>query len=121
MNQRRARERQPHSVREWLAAELSRDAEFRRRVEETLNRMRIEQDLATLRKGRNVSQRQLARMLGVTQPAIAKIESGRVRNLEIKTLVRYAVALGGRVRIAVETDEHPRRRRRLLVSKRRDP
>lgn len=96
--------KQPKTVQEWLDTERSRDAEFRRQVEETLNQMRIEQDLAKLRERRNVSQRQLAKILGVSQPAIAKIESGTVKNLEIKTLVRYAMALGGRVRIAIEED-----------------
>lgn len=100
--------KQPKTVHEWLDTELSRDAEFRRQVEETLNQMRIEQDLAKLRERRNVSQRQLAEILGVSQPAIAKIESGTVKNLEIKTLVRYAMALGGRVRIAIEEDARAR-------------
>lgn len=100
----------PKTVEEWLDTELRRDAEFRRQVEETLNRMRIEQDLAGLRERRNVSQRQLARILGVSQPAIAKLESGKTKNIEIRTLVRYAVALGGRVRISIEEDYRARRR-----------
>jgi transcriptional regulator with XRE-family HTH domain len=49
-----------------------------------------------------VSERQLARRLGVSQPAIAKIEAGRVKNLELRTLVRFAAALGARIRIAIE-------------------
>jgi len=100
--------RQAKTVQEWLDTELSRDADFRRKVEERLNQLRIEQDLAGLRERRNVSQRQLARILGVSQPAVAKIESGAVKNLEIKTLVRYAVALGGRVRIEIKEDERTR-------------
>ncbi len=58
---------------------------------------------------REISQSQLARMLGVKQPAIAKLEFGRVKNLELKTLVRYAAALGARVRIAIQK-RSPRRR-----------
>lgn len=108
MNKLSVTAQQPKTVQEWLDAELSRDAEFRRQVEETLNHMRIEQDLAKLRERRNVSQRQLAKILGVSQPAIAKIESGKAKNLELKTLVRYAVALGGRVRIAIDEDERTR-------------
>lgn len=105
---------QPKTVQEWLDTEVNRDAELRRQVEERLNQMRIEQDLASLRERRNVSQRQLAKILGVSQPAIAKLEAGKAKNLELKTLVRYAVALGGRVRIAIEQDERawPRRPRR---------
>ncbi len=64
--------------------------------------MRIEQDLAALRETLRASQAELARHLGVTQPYIAKLESGKVKNLELRTLIRYATALGGRVKIQIE-------------------
>ena len=85
----------------WVEEQLDQDPRLRQQVEEMLNEMRIEQDLLALRQQRGVSQRQLAKTLGVSQPAIAKIESGRVKNLELRTLVRYATALGGSVRIQV--------------------
>lgn len=46
-----------------------------RQVDALLTEMRIEQALAALRAQRGVSQRQLARRLGVSQPVIAKIEA----------------------------------------------
>ena len=85
----------------WIEEQLDQDARLRQQVEEMLNEMRIEQDLLALRHRRGVSQRQLAKTLGVSQPAIAKIESGKVKNLELRTLVRYATALGGSVKIEV--------------------
>ena len=36
---------------------------------------------------------------------IARIESGKTRNLELKTVVRIAAALGARVRILLEKDD----------------
>ncbi|MBI2555611.1 MAG: helix-turn-helix domain-containing protein [Candidatus Rokubacteria bacterium] len=54
--------------------------------------MRIEQDLAPLREQRRLSQRDLARILGVSQPAIAKLESGKAKNLQLKTLLRWTAA-----------------------------
>ncbi len=99
------RAQQPKTVQEWIDSELRSDAELRREVEETLNQMRIEQDLATLRERRQMSQSQLARLLGVSQPAIAKLESGKAKNLELRTLVRYATVLGARVRVVIEEDE----------------
>ena len=90
------------AVMRWAEDQLARDPRLTREVEARLAEMRIEQDLAALREARGVSQTQLARMLGVTQPAIARIESGRAKNLELKTLVRFAAALGARVRIAIE-------------------
>jgi len=100
----------PSTVQEWMDNELARDEALRREVEETLNEMRIEQDLAALREQRKLSQHQLARILGISQPAVAKLESGRIKNLEIRTLVRYAVALGGKVEIAIKTDRRRARR-----------
>jgi predicted XRE-type DNA-binding protein len=98
------RAQQSKTVQEWIDNELRSDAQLRREVEETLNQMRIEQDLATLRERRQVSQSQLAKLLGVSQPAIAKLESGKAKNLELRTLVRYATVLGARVRVVIEED-----------------
>jgi predicted XRE-type DNA-binding protein len=87
------------AVLRWMDKQLARDAWLARRVDELLNKMCLEQDLVTLRKARGLSQSQLAKILHVSQPRIAKIESGDVNNMELKTLVRYAVALGARVKI----------------------
>lgn len=98
----RRRRKSDMGVMEWLDRELARDATFRQEVEALLAEMELEQDLAALREACRVSQAQLARRLGVSQPYIAKLESGRVKNLELRTLVRYATALGGRVRVTIE-------------------
>jgi predicted XRE-type DNA-binding protein len=73
-----------------------------RLVETLMDDMRIVRDLAALREERGLSQSDVASLLGVSQPAVAKLESGRVKNLELRTLVRYATVLGGRVRIEIE-------------------
>ena len=98
----------PTSVEQWMEAELS-EPKFRQAVEETLNQMRIEQDLAELRERRAMSQAQVAKALGITQPAVARLESGRAKNIELRTLVRYAAVLGARVRVVIEEDTHTRR------------
>jgi predicted XRE-type DNA-binding protein len=85
-----------------IDAELARDPQFRRRVEALMEQMKIEQDLVALREARGVSQVRLAGILGVSQPFVAKLESGKASNVELRTLVRWAAALGARVRITVE-------------------
>lgn len=90
----------------WIE-DRSRDARFRAEVERMLNEMRVRQDLIALREARGLSQAQVARMLGVSQPLIARIESGGVKNLELRTLARLAAALGGSLKIRIE----PQRRR----------
>jgi predicted XRE-type DNA-binding protein len=89
-------------VVEWLDDQLKTDPRLERDVEEILSRMRIEQDLAALRTKRKLTQRQVAKLLGTSQPYVAKLESGRVRNLELGTLVRYARALGATVTVRIE-------------------
>ena len=66
--------KQAHSRRTRFDAQLRTDDDLNRQVEETLQAMRIEQDLVALREARGVSQAQLAKTLGVSQPAVAKLE-----------------------------------------------
>jgi DNA-binding XRE family transcriptional regulator len=109
----------PQTVRAWMEGELKSDAEVRRQVDGTLNRLRIEQRLADLRERRNLSQRQLAAIIGVKQPVIAKIESGTGKNLELRTLIRIAAALGAKVRIRIEDDQPARPAKGGGVTRRR--
>lgn len=92
----------------WVDRKIASDAELKRMVEENLAEMRLEQELATLREKLGITQRELATRMGVTQPAVAKLESGRIKNLELRTLCRWATALGGQIEITVRAD---RRRR----------
>jgi predicted XRE-type DNA-binding protein len=87
------------AVMGWIDQELASDPSLNRQVEEMLNEMRIEQGLVALRERSGLSQRALAKLIRVEQPRVAKIESGRVKNFEIRTLCRYAAALGARVRV----------------------
>lgn len=48
-----------------------------------------------------------AKLLRTSQPYVAKLESGKIKNLEVKTLVQVATALGGRLTLKIE----PARRR----------
>jgi len=90
------------TVVDWMDERLSADPKLRRDVDALVNSIEVEQDLIALREARGLSQRQLARIAGLAQPMIARIESGKVKNLELKTLVRLAAALGARVRIDLE-------------------
>ena len=86
----------------WFDAQLRTEDDLNRHVEETLQAMRIEQDLVALHEARGVSQIQLAKILGISQPAVAKLESGKAKNIELCTLVRAVSALGGMVEIKIK-------------------
>jgi transcriptional regulator with XRE-family HTH domain len=99
------------SFSQWFEEQLTADPSFQHQVEETLNELRLEQDLVTLREARRISQAQLAKALGVSQPAIAKLESGKAKNIELKTLVRAVSALGGTVRIQITKEDGEKRKK----------
>ena len=82
----------------WLKRSLVEDPALAARVEKRLAEMRIEQDLIALRQSRGLTQAQLARMLGISQPAVAKMEA-EGGNLEIRTLARAAEVLDARLEI----------------------
>lgn len=70
---------------------------FERKVQKRLAELEIEQDIITLRSAAGLTQAELAQIAGLSQPFIAKLESGRAVNLELRTLVRIATALNAHV------------------------
>ena len=72
---------------------------LRRDVEDELAQILIEHKIASLRKRRGLTQAALAKRSGVSQPMIAQIESGKLKNLTLKTLARTARALDASLKI----------------------
>ena len=103
-----------------LDAELAKDPERRRRVDALMDQMRVAQQLVALREERGFSQVKLAQLLGVTQPFIAKLESGRAANIELKTLAKWAVALGASLEISLKTTpraaKHDRKTKKTVAA-----
>jgi transcriptional regulator with XRE-family HTH domain len=93
--------KQQRDLMEWLDEETKRRG-LESEVEVLFNEMMLEQKLAQLRRKRGISQAKLAKLVGVSQPVIARIESGGVRNLTVGTIARTAAALGGRVEILIK-------------------
>jgi DNA-binding XRE family transcriptional regulator len=89
------------SATEWVD-EGMKDPATRERVEGLLAEMRVVQDLAALRKAVGVTQVELAKRVGISQPSVAQIEGGRAKDIKLSTLVRIAAALGAHVRISFE-------------------
>jgi len=54
-----------------------------------------------------LTQQELAKKMGTTQPVVARLESGRVRP-SMRTLARLAEATGSRLLISFEPYEEPR-------------
>ena len=101
----------------WInhQADTDTDADLKRKVDEYLNEMMIEQKLAALRTERGMTQAQLAARLSVSQPHIAKLEAGRAKNVELHTLCRWATALGAKLTVDVVPNAAARKRRRTAA------
>jgi predicted XRE-type DNA-binding protein len=97
----------------WLDGLIHRSPAFQAQVEEELAAINVAQDLVALRESRGLSQLQLADRLGITQSAIAQLESAQPKNVELRTLVRVAVALGAHVDVSIRPRRQAERKSRL--------
>jgi transcriptional regulator with XRE-family HTH domain len=68
--------------------------QFRAEVAAAEAEMMLEHQLAVLRDKEGVTQAELARRLGVSQPVVARFETRKNRGVEVATIVRHAAALG---------------------------
>ncbi len=87
-----------------LREKVVANPERRERVERVEEAYDALLNLADLREERGVTQTQLAGMLGVSQPAVSKIEHG---NVSFSTLIRYVQALGGHLELKASFPDHP--------------
>ena len=62
--------------------------------------------LAQLREEIGMSQAQLAESMGISQPRVSQIERGDVSQMEVDTLSRYITALGGRLKLVADFEDH---------------
>jgi transcriptional regulator with XRE-family HTH domain len=69
------------------------------RVAEIEDELRLAAGLTALREEAGLSQRELAKRIGVSQPRVAAIE--RSRNVTLDVLEDYVSAIGGRLEVSV--------------------
>ncbi len=81
-----------------LKTRLMKNPEFRAEYEKVDAEFALVEALVRARTNANLTQAQLAKKIGTTQSAIARLEGGRV-SPSVSTLRRYAQATGARLRI----------------------
>jgi transcriptional regulator with XRE-family HTH domain len=69
------------------------------RVSEIEEELRLAAGLTALREQAGLSQREMAKRIGVSQPRVAAIE--RSRNVTVEVLEQYVLAAGGELEISV--------------------
>jgi transcriptional regulator with XRE-family HTH domain len=95
----------------WIDGELQADPQLAENVDALVSELKLEQELVALREARGLSQRDLARLLGTSQPYVAKLESGRIKNVGVRTLAKCARALDASLTIKMEPHPQPVRRK----------
>ena len=86
------------TLNEMLA---SRSVGSQQRIQEMANELLLEVRLQALREELEVSQVELASVLGISQPAVVAMEQ-RGNHIKLSTMKRYVEALGGKLRVDVE-------------------
>ncbi|WP_439241581.1 helix-turn-helix domain-containing protein [Lonepinella sp. BR2474] len=75
--------------------------EEQKEIQQEAEELILEARLSNLREELEMSQKELAKSLGISQPAVAQIEQ-RGNELKLSTLKRYVETLGGRLSLAVD-------------------
>lgn len=88
------------TLKDWEAQVLAAPGAAER-VAKIEDEMRLAAGLTALREQAGLSQREVAKLLGVSQPRIAAIE--RSRNVTVDVLEQYVAAVGGELVISVVT------------------
>ncbi|EHX0955010.1 TPA: helix-turn-helix domain-containing protein [Escherichia coli] len=79
----------------------SRSPESQVRIKEMADEMILEVGLQMMREELQLSQKQVAEAMGISQPAVTKLEQ-RGNDLKLATLKRYVEAMGGKLSLDVE-------------------
>lgn len=86
------------SFRKVLEEEMA-DPEFKSAYDALEQEFSIAQALIDARSAAGMTQAEVAKKLGVSQPVVARMESGR--NISIKSIARYATAVGRPIRLEI--------------------
>jgi len=76
-----------------------KDPEFKKHYQEERQALQLAMKIAELRNQKGLSQQELAKLMGTSQQAISRIESGEYEGFTLKTLEKIAEATGMRVKI----------------------
>lgn len=86
------------SLKSWESKVRARPGAGRR-VREIEDELRLAVALTALREKEGLSQRELAKRMGISQPRVAQIE--RSSNVTLEVLEHYVAAMGGSLEVSV--------------------
>ena len=86
------------TFRDRLREDL-KDHEFKAHFEEERQALEVALKVASLREEKGLTQQRLAKLMGTSQQAVSRIESGEYEGFTLKTLEKIAEATGTRLKI----------------------
>jgi DNA-binding XRE family transcriptional regulator len=86
------------TFRDRLREDL-KDPEFKAHYQEERQALKLAMKIAKLREKKGLSQQQMAKLMGTSQQAVSRIESGEYEGFTLKTLEKIAEATGTKVKI----------------------
>ena len=78
---------------EDLLKEKLQDEEFKKEYDDLKEEYTLAKEIIELRAMKNISQKELADMIGTSQPSIARLESGKYQNVSMSFIRKVAKAL----------------------------
>ena len=88
-----------------IRQEMLGDSELATLVEEERRRLALAERIREARQEAGLSQAELGALIGTTQSAVARLESGEYERLSLSTLIKVSTALGRRLKIELEPAE----------------
>jgi DNA-binding XRE family transcriptional regulator len=76
-----------------------KDTGFRAHFEEERRALQLSMKIAKLREKKGLTQAEFAKLMGTSQQAVSRIESGEYEGFTLKTLEKIAEATGTRLKI----------------------
>jgi predicted transcriptional regulator len=70
-----------------------KDEQFRKEYEQLEDEFNLAEEVLKLRQKQNLSQKDLAKIAGTSQPTIARLESGKYQNVSLSFLRKIGKAL----------------------------
>ena len=86
-------------------ARRSTKSDLAPQIEAALAEMPVHEALAARRIALSITQTELAKRMGVGQSFVARLESGRLKNLTLRTLHCWAAALRTRLTLVISRDD----------------
>lgn len=82
-----------------LLSEELKDENLQKEYNALEDEFTLAREVILMRKNKHLTQKDLAKLAGTSQPAIARLESGNYKNLSLKFITKVANALGAKTEI----------------------